>query len=62
MLPGSRVLEINPVTKEIVWQYTAADSNGPPWAFYSSFISSAQRLPNGNTLYRRDATRLLESR
>ena len=50
VLPGSRVLEINPVTKEIVWQYTAADSNGPPWAFYSSFISSAQRLPNGNTL------------
>lgn len=50
VLPGSRVLEINPVSRQIVWQYTAADSNEPPWAFYSAFISSAQRLPNGNTL------------
>ncbi len=50
VLPGSRILEINPVTKQIVWQYTGADSNGPPWSFYSAFISSVQRLPNGNTL------------
>jgi arylsulfotransferase ASST len=50
VLPGSRVLEINPSTKQIVWQYTAADSGQPPWGFYSSFISSARRLPNGNTL------------
>lgn len=50
----SRVLEFNPVTLEIVWQYTPAeaglvhplDSN----RFYSPFVSSAQRLPNGNTL------------
>lgn len=50
----SRVLEFNPVTLEIVWQYTPAeagfvqptDSN----RFYSPFISGAQRLPNGNTL------------
>ncbi|HEY0798122.1 MAG TPA: aryl-sulfate sulfotransferase, partial [Candidatus Baltobacteraceae bacterium] len=47
---GSRVLEIDPVAKSIVWRYTAGDSNGPGWDFYSSFISSAQRLPNGNTL------------
>jgi len=47
---GSRVLEINPVTKQIVWQYTATDSGGPLWIFDSSFISSARRLPNGNTL------------
>jgi hypothetical protein len=47
---GSRVLEIDPVTKEIVWQYTAEDSGLPPWAFFSSFVSNAQRLPNGNTL------------
>ena len=40
---GSRVLEINPVTLELVWSYT-----GP--RFYSTNISSAQRLPNGNTL------------
>ncbi|AEG59927.1 aryl-sulfate sulfotransferase [Desulforamulus ruminis] len=50
----SRVLEIDPTTLKIVWQYTPAeaglvvpaDSN----RFYSPFISSAQRLPNGNTL------------
>jgi hypothetical protein len=47
---GSRVLEIDPVKKEIVWQYTGADSGRPVWSFYSSFVSSAQRLPNGNTL------------
>ncbi len=41
---NSRVLEINPVTLELVWSYVA------PGQFYSSNISSAQRLPNGNTL------------
>jgi len=39
----SRVLEINPVTLELVWSYSAA-------RFYSSNISGAQRLVNGNTL------------
>jgi hypothetical protein len=48
--PRSRVLEIDPIKKQIVWEYTGADSNGPEWGFYSSFISSARRLPNGNTL------------
>jgi hypothetical protein len=47
---GSRILEIDPVTEEIVWQYTAEDSGLPPWTFFSSFVSNAQRLPNGNTL------------
>ena len=47
---GSRVLEIDPEKKQIVWQYTAIDSGLPPWSFFSSFVSSAQRLPNGNTL------------
>ncbi len=47
---GSRVLEIDPEKKEIVWQYTAESSGSPGWAFFSSFISSARRLPNGNTL------------
>lgn len=47
---GSRILEIDPVKKEIVWQYAASDSGQPNWIFYSAFISSAQRLPNGNTL------------
>lgn len=48
--PRSRVLEIDPIKKQIVWEYTGGDSNGPEWGFYSSFISSARRLPNGNTL------------
>jgi len=50
----SRVLEINPVTLEIEWQYTPEEANLPmPMDgshFYSPYISSAQRLPNGNTL------------
>jgi outer membrane protein assembly factor BamB len=41
---GSRVLEINPVTLELVWSYAA------PGQFFSTNISGAQRLPNGNTL------------
>lgn len=50
LTPGSRVLEIDPIKQQVVWQYTAASSKQPSWAFYSSFISSARRLPNGNTL------------
>lgn len=47
---GSRVLEVDPATRQIVWQYTAEDSGLPSWTFFSSFVSNAQRLPNGNTL------------
>jgi hypothetical protein len=47
---GSRVLEIDPIKKEIVWDYTGLLSDQAQWAFFSSFISSARRLPNGNTL------------
>lgn len=47
---GSRVLEIDPIKKEIVWQYLGASSGYPNYTFYSSYISSARRLPNGNTL------------
>jgi hypothetical protein len=46
---GSRVLEIDPVRKEIVWQYTGEDSGGPGWSFQSAHIGGARRLPNGNT-------------
>ena len=42
----SRVVEVNPKTGEIEWEYMA----DPPRSFYSHFISGAQRLPNGNTL------------
>jgi hypothetical protein len=47
---GSRVLEIDPVKQQIVWQYTGQDSGEPDWSFRSTHISSARRLPNGNTL------------
>ncbi|MEL7939931.1 aryl-sulfate sulfotransferase [Pseudomonas delhiensis] len=50
VISGSRVLEIDPLKNQIVWQYTAESSKQPGWAFFSSFISSARRLPNGNTL------------
>ena len=45
-ISASRVIEIDPHTKEIVWQYM--DPYAPN--FYSAICSSAQRLPNGNTL------------
>jgi arylsulfotransferase ASST len=44
--PFSRVIEVNPATKEIVWKY----QEPRPFNFYSPRISNAQRLPNGNTL------------
>jgi len=33
---GSRVLEIDPVRQEIVWQYTGESSGGPAWSFRST--------------------------
>lgn len=46
---GSRVLEIDPVSRQVVWQYTAEDSGQPSWGFRSTHIGAARRLPNGNT-------------
>lgn len=50
----SRVLEFDPVTLKIVWQYTPIEAGHvmplDSYKFFSSFISSAQRLENGNTL------------
>jgi hypothetical protein len=43
----SRVIEFNPITFEIVWQYGSESGDD---MLYSIFLSSAQRLPNGNTL------------
>ena len=40
---GSRVLEIDPVSLALIWSYTAP-------SFFSTNISGAQRLANGNTL------------
>jgi len=42
----SRVIELNPLSGEIEWEYTAQ----PKGAFFSGYISGAQRLSNGNTL------------
>ncbi len=42
----SRVLEVNPKTNEIEWEY----KSNPSSEFFGSFQSGAQRLPNGNTL------------
>ncbi|KAM0745724.1 hypothetical protein T439DRAFT_344282 [Meredithblackwellia eburnea MCA 4105] len=53
----SRGLEVSRANKEIVWQWTAPTKE---W-FYSPFMGSAQRLPNGNTLLCESAFgRLLE--
>ncbi|RMD02387.1 thioredoxin [Clostridium autoethanogenum] len=50
----SRVIEFDPITLKIIWQYTPEEAGfiNPLDAarFYSPFISNAQRLPNGNTL------------
>lgn len=61
----SRVIEFDPVTKEIIWEYKNSFGNkmnllvkflffiiprGKMHHFYSSYVSNAQRLPNGNTL------------
>lgn len=42
----SRIVEVDPETNEICWQYLGT----PPISFYSYNISSAERQPNGNTL------------
>ena len=42
----SRVIEVDPATSEIVWEYQGK----PAYSFYSQATSSAERLPNGNTL------------
>jgi hypothetical protein len=47
----SRVIEIDPVKMAIVWQYDAnKGGNRDMCKFFSDYISSAQRLPNGNTM------------
>jgi len=45
-LPFSRVIEVEPQTNRIVWEYRDA----PAYNFFSPYISGARRLPNGNTL------------
>jgi hypothetical protein len=60
----SRVIEFDPVTLEIAWQYPSRESlMGPGFGgrLYSSFMCSAQRLLNGNTLITEGVTgRIIE--
>jgi hypothetical protein len=52
----SRILEIDPESKKVVWSYEHKDVDWdfpgvpPKWKFNSPYIAGAQRLPNGNTL------------
>jgi hypothetical protein len=51
----SRVIELNPLTLRIEWEYVST----PPEDFYSPSGGSNQRLPNGNTLIA-DRSRIFE--
>jgi len=42
----SRIIELNPMTEKIVWEYHAE----PKESFYTRAQGNATRLPNGNTL------------
>ena len=42
----SQVLELDPLSGEIVWEYTGTPKN----SFFAPFISGAQLLPNDNIL------------
>ena len=42
----SRAMELDPKTKEIVWQY----QDPRPWTFFTPVMGGVQRLENGNTL------------
>lgn len=50
----SRILEFDPITLDIIWQYTPREAGFSipmnAYMFYSGLVSSAQRLPNSNTL------------
>ncbi len=42
----SRIVEVDPATQEIVWQY----NGDPPESFFSALRGGSERLANGNTL------------
>ena len=46
MRGATRVIEFDPITGAIEWQY----AGDPPGSFFTPTRGSAQRLPNGNTL------------
>ena len=45
-MPYSRVVEVDPKTSTVAWEY----SGEPPEQFFSGHISGAERQPNGNVL------------
>jgi hypothetical protein len=47
---NSRVMEFDPIILAIAWEYSPQTSGYDATSFFSHYISSAQRLPNGNTL------------
>ncbi len=47
---GSRVVEINPKTNKIVWQFDGGQGVIDKVRFFAPIVGGAQRLPNGNTL------------
>jgi hypothetical protein len=50
----SRILEIDPISLQVAWQYTPKEAGHihplDSYKFFSPFNGSVQRLPNGNTL------------
>jgi hypothetical protein len=51
----SRVIELNPLTEEIIWEYDDRSSDSP--VFYSEYKSGAQKLTNGNVFVTQDTYR-----
>ena len=47
---GSRVVEINPKTNKIVWNFDGGEGAIDKIRFFAPIVGGAQRLPNGNTL------------
>lgn len=52
----SRVIEFNPITLEMEWEYVLKTPNEDGRKFFSWFISGAQRLQNGNTMITEGST------
>ena len=50
--PFSRVVEVDPSSSKVVWDYVGE----PPEQFFSAHISGAERQPNGNVLICEGAT------
>jgi hypothetical protein len=51
----SRVVEFNPLTLRVVWEYKVPVAGTSP-KFFSTLISGAQRLKNGNTMITQGGT------